>query len=308
MKNAIVTGANGFIGSALVRELIKHDVNVWALDRKDANSNIPLSTRVTFLPFELSQIQLIEQSIPKKKFDAFFHLAWAGSAGDSRYNTQLQLNNVQWTIDALRVSKALGCERFLSAGSIMENETLAAMSVWGNKPGLGYIYGAAKLATHVMCFAVAANIGMDIIWPKVTNAYGIGEFSPRLINSTLRKIIAGESPRFTSGTQNYDFIYIDDVARAFFLIAENGKPFTEYIIGSSHPRPLKEFLLELKGAIAPSLDFIFGDVPFTGINLDNDAFDCSKTEADTGFRAEISFSEGVILTRNWLEKELKTGA
>ena len=55
----------------------------------------------------------------------------------------------------------------------------------------------------------------------------------------------------------------------------------------------------MKGAIAPELDFIFGDIPFTGINLSLEEFDCSKTEQDTGFRAEIDFAEGCIRTRDW---------
>ena len=42
--------------------------------------------------------------------------------------------------------------------------------------------------------------------------------------------------------QNYDFVYIDDVARAFRLIGEKGKPFHEYVIGSGNAKPLKNFL------------------------------------------------------------------
>ena len=98
---------------------------------------------------------------------------------------------------------------------------------------------------------------------------------------------------------NYDFVYIDDVARAFRLIGENGKPFHEYLIGSSNARPLKEFLLEMQASIAPQLPFRFGDIPFTGIDLPLDRFDCSQTEADTGFRAEISFAEGCRRTMAW---------
>ena len=48
----------------------------------------------------------------------------------------------------------------------------------------------------------------------------------------------------------------------------------------------------MKSSIAPDLDFVFGDIPFTGINLTLEDFDCSKTEQDTGFKAEISFAEG----------------
>ena len=160
-----------------------------------------------------------------------------------------------------------------------------------------------KLIAHVMCMSVAAQIGIDLIWPEITNAYGVGERSPRMINTTIQKCIRGEAPQFTAGTQNYDFVYIDDVARAFRLIGENGKPFHEYLIGSSTARPLKEFLLEMKAAIAPELDFIFGDIPFTGIDLPLSKFDCSQTEADTGFRAEIGFAEGCKRTMQWWKEQ-----
>jgi len=181
----------------------------------------------------------------------------------------------------------------------MEQETIKAVFNAGNKPGLGYIYGSGKLVAHTMCKSVAADIGIDLLWAMITNAYGVGEKSPRMVNTTIQKCIKGEAPQFTAGTQNYDFVYIDDVAKAFYLIGQNGKPFNEYLIGSSNAKPLKEFLLEMKSAIAPELDFVFGDIPFTGINLTLDDFDCSKTEKDTGFKAEISFAEGCKRTRDW---------
>ncbi len=301
MKKAIVTGANGFIGRAVVSELINQNVQVWALTRHGDENNFLQSDKIKGIQFDLSNITLIKKSIPFDDYDVFYHLAWDGTSGSARNDIDLQLKNAQWTVDALRVAKELGCKRFVGVGSIMEDETIAAAFSQGNKPGMSYIYGGGKLIAHVMCKSVAAEIDFDLIWCKITNAYGKGETSPRLINSTIRKIIAGETPRFTSGTQNYDFIYIDDVARAFHLIGELGKPFHEYLIGSSKSGPLREFLLQMKAAIAPNVDFIFGDVPFSGINLDISKFDCSKTEIDTGFKAEVSFSEGVKLTKDWIE-------
>ena len=83
-----------------------------------------------------------------------------------------------------------------------------------------------------------------------------------------------------------------------------GKAFHEYIIGSSTARPLKEFLLEMKESISPNLEFIFGNIPYAGVDFPLQRFDCSQTERDTGFKAETSFSEGVRKTRDWiLEKE-----
>lgn len=176
---------------------------------------------------------------------------------------------------------------------------MAAAYTRENRPGLGYIYGSGKLAAHTMCMSVAADLEIDLIWPEITNTYGVGERSPRMINTTIQKCIRQENPQFTAGTQNYDFVYIDDVARAFRLIGEKGKPFCEYLIGSSTARPLKEFLLEMQAAIAPNLEFIFGDIPFTGIDLPLSKFDCTQTEKDTGFRAEVSFAEGCRRTMEW---------
>ncbi len=301
MKRVIVTGANGFVGSAVIRELIKNDVEVLALCHKIPEKKI-ISDLITYKEFELSKIEELKDIVINDYYDTFYHFAWAGSAGSDRSNTKLQLQNVQWTIDALNFAKSIGCKRFVCAGSIIEYETMRACYTDGNKPGLGYIYGSAKMSAHTMSMSIAANIGIDLIWAEITNAYGAGEISSRLINTTIKKIINKESPQFTSGTQNYDFVYIDDVARAFYLIGKNGKPFHSYLIGSGNAKPLKEFLLEMKESIAKDVDFIFGDVPFTGVNLDLSIFDTKKTELDTGFKAEISFAEGVKRTYEWLKK------
>lgn len=299
MKKVIITGANGFVGSAVVKEMIKNEIEVIALDREGCNQNLPIDEHITFIPFSLEDLENLEKKIPYGTADTFFHFAWAGSAGDARRDTNLQLDNAKWTVESLRLAKKIGCKRFVNAGSIMEIETYQASFLQGNKPGLGYIYGSGKLVAHTMCKAVAADIDIELVWAMITNAYGVGEKSPRMVNTTIQKCIRGENPQFTAGTQNYDFVYIDDVARAFRLIGERGKAFHEYLIGSSNAKPLKEFLLEMQAAIAPELEFKFGDIPYTGVNQPLADFDCSMTERDTGFRAKISFAEGCRRTYDW---------
>lgn len=302
MKKAIVTGANGFIGSAVVKYLSGQGIEVLALchhGHSDKVDNLPL---VKVGSLDLEDMQALLEFVPKDEYDIFYHFAWKGSAGVERADTRLQLDNVQWAVEALEVASALGCKRFVGAGSIMEHEAIAETYTQDHKSGLGTIYGGGKLTAHIMCQAIAGKLGMELLWGEITNAYGVGEVSPRMVNTAIRKCIDGEAPQFTAGTQNYDFVYIDDVARAFYLIGAHGKPFREYLIGSSTARPLKEFLLEMKESISPEIDFIFGDVPFTGINLPLSCFDCSVTEKDTGFRAEVSFAEGTRRTMDWLRR------
>lgn len=299
MKTAIVTGASGFIGGAVLRELLSNNYTVYAVIRNGRENLLPKTDRCIPVFCDLSEIQTLVNKIPTRKISTFFHFAWSGSSGSDRGNVALQLQNAQWTVECLKVSKELDCSRFVVAGSIMEKETIAAVYTQGNKPGTGYVYGSGKVVAHSMAKSVAANMGVDLIWAYITNAYGIGEKSPRMINTTIQKCIRNESPRFTAGSQNYDFIYIDDVARAFRLIAEKGVPFHDYLIGSGSARPLKEFLLEMKKTIAPNLSFIFGEIPYTGINLPIECFSCLKTEQDTGFRAQINFAEGCRRTFEW---------
>lgn len=303
MKQAIVSGANGFVGAAVVKELVHHGYAVIALVHAGHQDNVLQDSAVTVVPWELNHAEALLERIPVGNYEAFYHFAWDGSAGAARADTALQLQNAQWTIECLSVAKKLGCRRFIPAGSIMEHETIAAAYTQGNQPGLGYIYGGGKVTAHILSMSVAVKENIELVWPKITNAYGPGERSPRLVNSTIRKCIAGECPQFTAGTQNYDFVYIDDIARAFRLIGEKGKAFHHYLIGSGHAKPLKEFLVEMQQAIAPALAFKFGDIPFTGIDLPLAQFDTSATERDTGFKAEISFAEGCKRTMEWWKQE-----
>ncbi len=303
MKKVVITGADGFVGSNTVEYFLSQGVKVLALGRTDTPKRLVKRDNLVYKKCDITKQDELMNCISDGEYDTFLHFAWAGSAGEARIDYNLQMQNALTTVECMKTAKAAGCKRFVCAGSIMEHEVEAAIHAQGSKPGMAYIYGMAKLMAHCMCKSVAANIGIELVWPMITNAYGVGEFSPRFVNSTLRKIIHKEPLQFTAATQNYDFVYIADVARAFYLIAKNGKPFCEYMIGSSNARPLKEFILEMQSALAPESKPLFGDVPFTGTNMPIETFDTSATEKDTGFKAEISFAEGTRMTMEWLEKQ-----
>jgi len=305
MKTAILTGASGFVGGAVLRELLSNGYKVYAVVREGRESTLPAVGNCIPVFCDLSEISSLKDKIPAGEAQICYHFAWAGVSPAQRVDTRLQLKNAQWSVDCLRVAKELGCSRFVCAGSIMEHEAQAVVLAQGHKPGLGYIYGSGKMAAHAMCKSVAADIGIDFLWVILTNVYGVGDKSERMVNSSILKCLRGESPQFTKAFQIYDFIYIDDVAHAFLLIGEKGKPFIDYMVGSGEARPLREFLLEMKKNIAPQIEFIFGSIPFTGIDLPISVFDCSRTTKDTGFRPVVNFGEGCRRARDWWQNKLE---
>lgn len=302
MKNVIITGADGFVGSYTVAHFIQEGCNVLALDMGVEPRRLQSSKQLTYLQCDITDVKGMLAKIEKGKYDTFLHFAWAGSAGDDRFDYNLQMQNALNTVECMKAAKELGCSRFVCAGTIMEYEVEAAIHSQGSLPGMGYIYGMGKHIAHCMCKSVAANIGIDLLWPMITNAYGIGEFSPRFVNTTLRKIINGEPLQFTAATQNYDFVYVSDVAQAFFKVAEKGKPFCEYMIGSGNARPLKEFILEMVASCGPDSKPLFGDIPFTGTNMPLSTFGIEDIQKDCGFEPKVSFGDGTKMTMDWMKR------
>lgn len=304
MNKVIISGADGFVGSYTVNCFLENGVEVLALDITEKPRRLKDNPKLKYMQCDISDKDAL-LSIEKGVYDTFVHFAWAGSAGPLRVDYNLQMQNALNTVECMKIAKELGCSRFVCAGSIMEYEVEAAIHTQESRPSMGYIYGMGKHIAHCMCKAVAANISIELVWPMITNAYGVGELSPRFVNTTLRKIINNEPLEFTSAVQNYDFVYVTDVAKAFYLISKNGKPFCEYMIGSSNAKPLKEFIIEMQQALAPDKELCFGDVPFTGTNMPLEVFDTKDTENDCGFKAEVSFAEGTKMTMDWLKEQEK---
>lgn len=301
MQKVIISGADGFVGSYTAKCFIENGCEVLALGRGTEPRRLKVAGGLTYLQCDISNTAEMLEKIPADEYDAFLHFAWAGSAGAARVDYNLQMKNALNTVECMKAAKQLGCSRFVCAGSIMEHEVEAVVHTQGSKPGMGYIYGMGKHIAHCMCKSVAAEIGIDLLWPMITNAYGVGELSPRFVNTTLRKIINCEKLEFTSGTQNYDFVYVSDVARAFYLVAKNGRPFCEYMIGSGNAKPLRAFVVEMVSACAPEAVINFGDVPFTGTNMPIEIFSIRDIENDCGYKPEISFSQGTRMTMEWLK-------
>lgn len=297
---AVVTGATGFLGRQLVEELIAQKNEVTILVR-DINK-VPEKWASSVHVIEISLEELAKTDISifhNSTADLFFHMAWSGTSGNSRADISLQLDNVKYTCDAVKLAKKLNCSKFINAGSIMEYEVMQFIPKDDSKPGLGNIYSIAKLTADCMAKTLAMREEISYINVIISNIYGVGEKTPRFLNSTLRKMLKSERIPLTQGTQLYDFIYITDAAKAIVLAAQKGKTNHSYYIGNEFQQPLKDFVIKMKFVLNSKSELIFGEVPLQGAMLTYKEFD-TKALSSLGFKPEISFDKGIQLTRDWI--------
>ena len=302
MENVIVTGANGFIGKTLVNELLEKGYHVVALDIR-FDDVLEDDERVTCVSVMNKEVATLADEIPHQEYRCFFHLAWAGTSGPARADYAVQLNNVKLACDYIKLCGEIGCKRVVYASSINEMETYEYLQSDDIEPAGGYIYGTGKLAAHLMGETVAKINGIEFIPVIITNIYGVGEKSARMIYTSINKLVHKEHCSFTAGYQTYDFIYITDAINSIIAVAEKGKAFNRYYIGSGEPKPLREFLLEMRDIVDPEAELGLGDIPFKGVDISYDQFDLKKVELDTGYRNEVPFAEGIRMTAEYVRGE-----
>ena len=304
MNRVLVTGAAGFVGSAVIKELLKHNFFVCGVDVvEDPSNRLPAnSDNFKYCKSDIFNVEEFKKLCEQHRIDTIYHFAWVGSAGPLREDYNCQVKNALTTVELMKAANEAGCSRFIVAGTIMEFEELETIYAQESKPHQAYIYGIGKQLAHSLCKPIANKIGIELVWTYITNSFGVGELSQRLINSTIRNCIKKDPLRFTSGTQNYDFIYIDDVATAFYLIGEKGKANKAYTIGSGQAGPLRGFLEKLVYTCDKDAKPLFGDIPYTGTNLSLDRFDIKELMVDCGFKPSVTFEEGVRRTFEWLKE------
>jgi len=301
MKRAVITGATGAIGMALIQLLIQSEVEVLVFCHKGStrNARIPVHPLVTIGYCDLSDLsQYVDAE--KKKYDVFYHFAWAGTSGSARNDMDLQVKNVQYTLDAVRLAKQLGCSRFIGVGSQAEYGRVSE-AITPNTPAFPENgYGIAKLCAGQMSRLEAEKAGISHIWVRVSSVYGPYDGENTLIISTIRKLLNEDSPSFTKGEQIWDYLFSSDAAVAFMKIAEQGVDGSVYCLGGGEAKPLKEYILELGSIVNPTVEMRFGEVPYGEkqvMYLSTDISDLSKA---TGFIPNVSFSEGMKKTLAWV--------
>lgn len=294
MKSIIVTGANGFIGSSLVKKLINNNNKVIAIDVSFAESSLPKSNLIVQVEMDLLQIDEKYSEILSYDCDTFCHLAWRGVNGPEKADPIVQLKNAELAIKCATIAKNIGCKNFYCAGTIAERASESLDHI--KKTSGGIIYGIGKYCTRLMIECYCKNIGLDFVWMQFSNIYGPTNRTGNLVSYTLDKLFKGEEVTFGPALQPYDFLLADDLVEAIFrlLVIKPTKNF--YFIGSGEPRLLKEYLIEI-GSVFGRKDLIkLGIREDDGIRYNLEMFDPSELKKDIGNYISKSFTEGIKYT------------
>lgn len=299
---AVVTGASSMIASALIRLLVSEGHEVYALCRPGSNKldNITKHERVHVVHADISDITAVGQSIGCG-CDAFFHFAWCGTSGAERNDSRVQSANIGYTLDAVELAHSLGCEVFVGAGSQAEYGR-ADGKISPDTPCFPEnAYGVSKLAAGQLSRIACTKYGMRHIWARILSVYGVGDNSFTITVSSLTKMLDGQVAEFTPAEQMWDFLYCDDAARAFYLMAKNGKDGAVYTLGSGIARPLKEYITLMHKASGTESDVKIGAIPYNDKQVMYLCADISALTADTGFVPQVSYEDGIKETVKWLK-------
>lgn len=304
-----VTGADGFIGRHLVHELLDNGYEVYAIVRDGMRARAVLGehARLRWIKCPMDRYGELVKHGELRSARTLFHFAWAGVSGPDSADYAVQLNNVRRSCDLLSAAKELGVRRLVFADSIMEFEHMKAFSQGNYRVSLRNTYHVSKIAARHLLQLRAANAQMEFIPAVISNVYGAGENSPRLINTVVRALLDGRHMPLTAGEQLYDFIYITDAAKAIRLAAERGRSDKLYYIGNRSQRPLREYLCALRDVVAPGAQLGLGELPFQGVSLDYSELDTQGLYEDCSFEPEIPFEEGVRLLKEFIQNENRGG-
>lgn len=306
MKRVIIGGAAGFIGNAVARRLIGQGVHVVAVVKPGTSQSAEAfrlkDLDATVIECDLKEIENLPKLIDVQGYDAFYQFAWDGVDKEAFADYERQIDGIRWMIKSVEAAAALRCRKFIGAGSVTQLELLYQEGRFFTEDRHKY-FRAAQLASETMGRAVAREKGIQFIWPIIINVYGEGEIAPRLVNSMIRNLLAGKHQSFSPGEQMYDFVHIQDAAKAFCLLGEKGREDSQYIIGSGTARPLKEYLAIIRDVVAPEIKLGLGELEFHGLEMTEDMLNIDSLTKDTGFKPEITFEAGIRRTLEWIKRE-----
>ena len=297
----LITGANGFIGKHLVKEMLNHGHEVFAIvtNLEDLSDLIcdKLHCYELFFDDYKSMSSIIGTSI-----DLVYHLAWSGLCGAEAKNVDIQVENIKALSALLLEVKKMNVKKFIFSSTM---NTIDLKKVLDNPISYSlrgtYIHVSAKLMAEVVARAYCEENNIDYNQGIIAMTYGPGNKSKMISNLFIYNIINNIPPKMIEGKNQYDVIFVNDVASALRLIGENGINKKSYYIGHNWNKTFKEIFTEIRDILNPSLPILFGQYK------DESFFDFSKIDRDelkrdTGWEPVYDFKQSIIETANWINK------
>jgi dTDP-glucose 4,6-dehydratase len=329
----LVTGGAGFIGSAVVRHVISNTQDeIVNLDKLTYAGNLssiePVlpSERYVFVQADICHAESLEQIFETHQPDAVMHLA-AESHVDRSIDGpgEFILTNVLGTYNLLEVARKYwqGLKGDRQARFVFHH--VSTDEVYGDLEGLDTLftektpydpsspYSASKASSDHLVRAWHRTYGLPVLITNCSNNYGPCQFPEKLIPHMILNALEGKSlPVYGDGTQIRDWLYVDDHARALYLVIRQGKVGETYNIGGLNEKKN----IEVVHTICEVLEDLASNNPYSKgfgpgfaslIQYVKDrpghdkryAIDASKIESGLGWKPEESFETGIHKTIVW---------
>ncbi len=222
--NFLVTGAAGFLGSALANRLAREGHQVRGYDDLSAGDPSRLSADVLFTRGDVTDRPKLWTLL--QEIDCVYHLAAKVSVPESiLYPREYNIINVGGTVSVMEAMRDVGVRRviLISSGAIYGDQGQQPL-VESAPPNPGSPYAVSKLAAEHYVHTIGALWGIETVALRVFNAYGPGQplaaAHPPVVPHFLRQVSHGGSMVIHGkGEQTRDFVYLDDVVAAMVAAA-----------------------------------------------------------------------------------------
>ena len=327
MQSLLITGGAGFIGSALVRLLIRESVyrvvNVDALTyagNLDSIAEVSGNPRYCFEHVDIRDGVALRRVFERHRPDAVIHLAAESHVDRSIDGPRAFVEtNVVGTLtllqESLRHWQGLGAAereafRFVNVSTDEVYGSLGADGCFTESTPYAPSspYSASKAAADHLVRAWRHTYGLPTITTNCSNNYGPYQFPEKLIPLTIERARRGESlPVYGRGENVRDWLYVDDHARALRLVLERGAPGESYAVGGRNERrnlDVVRAICSLLDELAPSettpdrrsLITFVTDRPGHDLRY---AIDASRIERELGWTPTETFETGLRRTVEW---------
>lgn len=306
MKYVVITGATSMVGVALIEECIRNNIRVLAIVRKHSHhiKRLPKSELLSCCEKGLEELSEITVDDLPQNFgepDVLYHLGWAYTDKNERDIADLQIKNIDYTLQAVALAKRLCCKRFVGAGSQAEFGICAGKLSPDSACFPVTAYGVTKLAAGQLAAIECRRQGLEYCWGRIFSVYGKYDRPQTMIMTVLAAMQKNMPCQLTMCEQQWDYLYSADVGRAFLAIGTKGKTGSVYCVGYGATRNLKDYVNVMYELLHPKQFPEIGAVPYSKNQIMYLSADISSLTADTGFLPEYSFEKGIAETISFLK-------